>query len=511
MLASQSFNTDYKLVLYNLYLHYTHKLLHLTIMEKLVEVSEQEVRIDFSLGCKCRATVHLRSLSSTTPTAFKIQTSSPHKFLVNPPSGLIPPLSHTTFQVILKPQSQLPSTFPRSPSDKFLIRTALFPQPTFSSESTQSELVNSWFNSLPNSFITQDVKLKVAFVGPFLLRHGVITGDYDSVKNILKRQKTILAELPTRDAESLLRVASELDNSVEMIELLTESEYDINRRGKSVVDVNEINLMGWTELHVASANNQTDEISSLISNKEGGPLDCKDKKGRTPLYLAANEGYEECVTLLARAGANVDARTNDGRTALYKAVTNGDRRMMELLIDKGADPTIAAVDRGRSALDVARERGQKEVVELLERGEAVLNASRRGHVKLLEWLLETDAKVNYCDQYGMTPLHVAAIKGYKDVAMLLFEYGSELDYQDADGQTPLHLAVESTDKDMVEVLVNMGADVNAMSKKGATPLYISQVIRCDDITDFLLACGANATSIPLSCSSSSFNSTVLYA
>ncbi|KAL8144992.1 protein VAPYRIN-LIKE-like [Apium graveolens] len=427
-------------------------------MEKLVEVSEEEVRIDFSLGRKCRATVHLRSLSSTTSIYFKIQTSSPHKFLVNPPSGLIPPLYHTSFQVILRPQSQLPSSFPRSsPCDKFLIRTSLAP---------------------PLHHQTHDIKLKVAFVGPFLLRHAVLTGDCDSVKNILKRQKTVLAG---RDAESLLRVAAELDNSEEMVRLLTESEYNISP------------CKGWNELHVAAANNRTDEISKLISNKEGGPLDCKDKKGRTPLYLAANEGYEECVTVLVRAGANVDARTIDGRTALYKALTNGNRRMMELLIHAGADPTITPADRGgRSPLELARERGQKEVVELLERGEAVLNASRSGHVKLIELLLETDANVNYCDQYGLTPLHVAAIKGHKDVAMLLVEFGSELDSQDVDGYTPLHLAVESGDKDMVEVLLNRGADVNIITRKGATPLYISQLLRCDIITKLLLACGANA-------------------
>lgn len=340
-------------------------------MEKLVEVSEEEVRIDFSLGCKCRATVHLKSLSSTTSTAFKIQTSSPHKYLVNPPTGLIPPLSHTTFQIILKPQSQLPSTFPRSsPCDKFLIRTALAPQLNhlITSPSTHSQLVNSWFNSLPTSFVTQDIKLKVAFVGPFLLRHAVITGDYESVKNILKRQKSVLS---TRDADSLLRVAAELDNSEEMVELLTQSEYNIiiNPRGKSSFGVNECSWTnkGWNELHVAAANNRTDEISMLISNKQGGPLDCKDKEGRTPLYLAANQGFEESVKVLVRAGANVDARTIDGRTALYKALINADRRMMELLLDMGADPTIApTADGGRSPLELARERGQVQAFGLLD-------------------------------------------------------------------------------------------------------------------------------------------------
>nr|XP_017241853.1 PREDICTED: ankyrin repeat domain-containing protein 65-like isoform X2 [Daucus carota subsp. sativus] len=448
--------------------------------EKLVEVSEQEICIDFSLGCKCRATVHLRSLSSTASTAFKIQTSSPHKFLVNPPSGLIAPLSHTTFQVILKPQSQLPSPFPRcSPCDKFLVRTALAPP--------QLGDVNSWFNSLPDSFVTRDVRLKVSFVGPFLLRHAVITGDYESARNVLRRQKTGLA---SREAESLVRVAAELENSEAMVELLTES----TTHNISLINDRELS---WTELHVAAANNRTDEISSLISKKEGGPLDCKDAEGRTALYLAAKEGFEGCVTVLARAGANVDARTHDGRTALYKAFTNGDRRMMELLLQMGADPT--SDHRGRSPLQL------KEVVELLERGEAVLNASRSGHVKLVEQLLETDAKINYCDQYGLSPLHAAAIKGHKDVAMLLVEYGSELiNSRDADGHTPLHLAVQSGDQAMVEVLLNRGAEVNALTNKGATPLYISQLLRCDDITRLLLASGADSTLLPLSCSSDSW-------
>ncbi|KAK9283446.1 hypothetical protein L1049_011689 [Liquidambar formosana] len=117
-------------------------------MERLVEVSDQEVRIDFALHSKCRANVRLRSLITTAPVAFKVQTSSSHKFLVNPPSGLIPPSSYATVQVILNSQTQLPPTFPRSPSDRFLIKTAVAPEFTHnSSESTHPESINFWFSS----------------------------------------------------------------------------------------------------------------------------------------------------------------------------------------------------------------------------------------------------------------------------------------------------------------------------------------------------------------------------
>ncbi|XP_059627944.1 protein VAPYRIN-like [Cornus florida] len=461
-------------------------------MERLVDVSEQEVRIDFQIGCKCRASVRLRSLSATTPIAFKVQTSSPHKFLVNPPSGLIPPLSNSNFQIILKSQSQLPPTFPRSPSDRFLIKTALAPDLTHNtSETTHPEFINSWFNSRPHQS-THDVKLKVAFVGPFLLRHAVASDDIDAVRNIIKRQRNIVAELPTREAESLLRVATELRNSDDMVNLLAEAGL---KTESSYV------AKGWSDVHVAAAFDRTEELLSLIRESEAGSLDCRDKEGRTPLHLAASKGHERCARVLIGAGVDVDAKSKDGRTALYRAAANGNRRMVEMLIEMGADPTLTSIDRSRTALDVARDKGHKEIAEILKQGEAVLNAARRGELERLELLLERDASVSYSDQYGLTALHTAAIKGHKDAVMILVEFGSGLECQDVEGHTPLHLAVEGGSIETVEVLINRGANVNAKSKKGATPLYTARALGYDDITQLLIDRGA-CSSFPSSSSTS---------
>lgn len=129
---------------------------------------------------------------------------------------------------------------------------------------------------------------------------------------------------------------------------------------------------------------------------------------------------------------------------------------------------------------------QKEIVEILERGEEVLNASRRGDIMLLESLLEKDASVDFKDQYGLTAIHIAAIKGYKDVVMLLVEFGSSLECIDAEGRTPLHMAVVGGCKDTVEVLINRGANVNVQCNRGATPLKVAQTIGHDTITQILL-------------------------
>ncbi|XP_057784653.1 protein VAPYRIN-like [Salvia miltiorrhiza] len=450
-------------------------------MDKLVQVSDQEILIDFSLGCKCRTTIRLKSLISTAPLAFKVQTSSPHKFLVNPPTGLVPPLSSASFQIVLKPQPHLPSSFPRSPSDRFLLKTAAAPDLP---DSTHSDLVNHWFASFPPR-PTHDVKLKVYFVGPFLLAHAVAAGDFEAVRGIVKRQRSLVPELPLREAESLYRVAAQ---HPDIAGLLLEAGLRIDVVRGGVSDDVRWAAKGWAGLHVAAAFDRAEEVEQLV--KDG--VECRDKEGRTPLLLAAGKGHLRTAKVLVAAGANVDARSKDGRTALYRAAAVGDRPMVEMLLRAGADPTIGDVDHCRSAIGVARDKGHMDIVKVLEQGEAVLHAARRGELEVLESLLEKGANMNFCDQYGLTALHVAAIKGNKDAVMMLVEFGASVEWQDAEGHTPLHLAVEGGSFETVEVLICRGANVNATTTKGATPLYISKLMEYEDITKLLLDKGAAA-------------------
>ncbi|XP_020204417.1 uncharacterized protein LOC109789795 [Cajanus cajan] len=336
-------------------------------MEALVEVCEpSEVRIEFALNCKCRATVRLRSLTATTSVAFKIQTSSPNKFLVNPPSGLIPPSSFATFQVILKPQSHFPRSYPRSPADRFLIKTAEF-SPN-SSGPTHPESINSWFASRPYGFSTRDLKLKVTFVGPLLLRHAVTHGDLDAVRNLIKRQRSILADFSPTQAESLLSDATQLDNPDDMVHLLLEAglriihnpkdphEADTNTNEEVVVEVGE-------EVFEASRRGDATRVEALL--RGGGSVKYRDRYGLTALHAAAFKGHKDVVGVLCElAGLDLDCEDEEGHVPLHMAVEGGDVGTVRVLVEKGVN--VNAVNkRGATPLYMARIWGHDDICELL--------------------------------------------------------------------------------------------------------------------------------------------------
>ncbi|CAI8586337.1 unnamed protein product [Vicia faba] len=345
-------------------------------MEKLVEVCEPaEVRIEFTLNSKCRATVQLKSLHSTTPIAFKIQTSSPNKFLVNPPSGLIPPLSISTFQVILKPQPNLPPSYPRSPTDRFLIKTAEFA--SNSSDSTHPDSINSWFASRPYGFSTYDIKLKVAFIGSFLLCDAVSRADLETVRSLIKRQRSVLSGLSPHESNSLLRVASELANPDDMVHLLLEAGLRIHETVRSdnnfkhpdyvhMVDadiVQHVEDVEHGELVLeASRNGNVSELETLL--RRGVNFNYRDDYGLTAVHAAAFKGHKDVVLMLCKAGLDLECEDDEGHVPLHMAVESGDLETVRIFVDKGVNVN-AMNKKGVTPLYLARVWGHEDVCELL--------------------------------------------------------------------------------------------------------------------------------------------------
>lgn len=97
-------------------------------------------------------------------------------------------------------------------------------------------------------------------------------------------------------------------------------------------------------------------------------------------------------------------------------------------------------------------------------------AALTGNLEAVKRHVAGGADLNIKDDFGSTPLIVAATFGKTDVAKALLDAGADLHVGNNEGSTPLHVASFLCYPDMVDALLDAGADVSATNNNGHTPL-----------------------------------------
>ncbi|XP_038216122.1 protein phosphatase 1 regulatory subunit 12B isoform X2 [Zerene cesonia] len=213
---------------------------------------------------------------------------------------------------------------------------------------------------------------------------------------------------------------------------------EVQRLLKLGADINTANVDGLTALHQACIDDNFDMVQFLVEN--GADVNRGDNEGWTPLHATASCGFLSIARYLLENGADVAAVNYDGELAVDIA----DSDEMEELLQKAIDEKGIDCEKSRSA----------EVTTL--RNDAK-NWAANGYVEV------RDPKT------GGTPLHVAAAKGYVDVAKTLLEdCNAEPDSVDYEGWTPLHAAALWGQKDAAAILLKFGADPNVKNYSGQT-------------------------------------------
>jgi ankyrin repeat protein/beta-lactamase regulating signal transducer with metallopeptidase domain len=301
-------------------------------------------------------------------------------------------------------------------------------------------------------------------------------------------------------------------------------------------DINDKDAFGRTPIEYALAGGQIDVAKFLLD--QGVDINLKLRRNRSLLHLAARAGLLEIVQILIEKGIPVDTVSQGGGTILNEAVSYGHKEIAEFLISKGAALDSKGQANQSTPLHVAASIGDTDIVELLITNGADINASnwsgstpldvarQTSHTKIVDVLRQHGAKetlygafilgdtigdtnelkslisqgpdINIKWPNGVTLLHVAAQKGYKDIAKLLIDKGADVNAQSGN-LTPLHLGVENGNKDVVELLIANGADVNAKrntrSRNASTALHDAVDASRGDIVELLIAHGADVKTL----------------
>ncbi len=93
-----------------------------------------------------------------------------------------------------------------------------------------------------------------------------------------------------------------------------------------------------------------------------------------------------------------------------------------------------------------------------------------GNLEAVQQHIKSGSDLNLKNEYGSTPLVIAATFGKTEVAKALITAGADLNQISNDGSTPLHTAAFFFFIEIVKALLEKGADKNIKNNYGSTPL-----------------------------------------
>ncbi len=122
-------------------------------------------------------------------------------------------------------------------------------------------------------------------------------------------------------------------------------------------------------------------------------------------------------------------------------------------------------------------------------------AASKGNIQVLKALIDHGANVNAVEKKSsMTPIHYAAYNKNSAAIKLLIKNGANIDSNDRKGRTALKISSLSGNLDNVRTLVDAGAKLNKMQVISSSALMEAVNGKKINVINFLLESGANASS-----------------
>ena len=194
----------------------------------------------------------------------------------------------------------------------------------------------------------------------------------------------------------------------------------------------------YTGLLAAAAIGDATEIARLT--EAGADLGIRDKRGRTPLHVAAFSAHHEAMRALVKAGADPNSLEIERYDIVTIAAVLNDVATLELALALGTSPGNVT-----SPYD----------------GTALIAAAHLGHVEAVKTLIAAGAPLNHINNLGWTAVIEAIVLGdggprHLETLATLLDAGADVELVDRSGESPLSLARARGYGAMVDLLVAAG-------------------------------------------------------
>ncbi|CAH1402947.1 unnamed protein product [Nezara viridula] len=269
-------------------------------------------------------------------------------------------------------------------------------------------------------------------------------------------------------------------------------EQELDKRA-SITDKKELELDKQASI---TEKKEKQPPTSITEKKEKKPkTSISEKKGHLRSLPSTSAGFDESI---ARTGfASALELSEQAPRKRARAGEEADKTKKEVkpikhakLSDEETQKNLTIVRQHyKASLHLSDEEVLSEISN--SNKNLLLNSVRDGNVKLTSALLKLGASHHITDRKGLSPVHIAAEKGYKEVFQVLEHWGADINAEDHIGYTALHRAAMKGKAPMVKYLLEKPVDINKSNSAGWTAMHLVASGGHVDIAKLLVKAGAN--------------------
>ncbi|KAI3957782.1 hypothetical protein MKX01_007613 [Papaver californicum] len=270
-------------------------------------------------------------------------------------------------------------------------------------------------------------------------RDSILTAAESGKLNRLKGLADTVMSIKDDNGVGVIHFAAEEGHINVLKYLIDELGLDVNMKNDAT---------GQSPLYHAVLGGNINTVDYLLG--KGANPSIWNTNGGTPLHYAAQKGYTEILTRLLSRGVNVNGLCEDGTLTplvvagatvapLELAAKNGQLEAIQILLDHNADPNLVSC-RSYTPLTVSIIYGLPQSLQyvelLLEAGadpdggshgvSPLIVATHKGLTEIIKCLIQAGANPDVTNCFGLTPLEIAAVRGYRHNVEILFPVTSRI-------------------------------------------------------------------------------------